>query len=1050
MPGRKELELFREELSKIGREREVTEERGEVYEAPPLPGELATSDPGLDVDNLLASIDGEVAPAATEDDYAMDAMLASLGLSATTQTDIPPETVQSEPVEAEPVEADSIEAEPVEADSFQADIEPLAEFDSILEDLPLDDAPAGFSLDEGGEDSFVVPENLLAGFADDIEESRSQTDAIVDDLPEIEEVPEVSDIPEIPDLTEISDFSDLGDIPEAETLSNEANEAPADPIAGLDALLSKGLPELDDISFDTPGGDTAPNLADMEIPPPPAYEEETDITPSFEMDLTPGRSDAVEPMANSFGDDFSDFSIPDDLSISESESVEPAVADGFDGFSLDEDFLKAGASDASDDEFHIPGFSDFTSSSARASLSEFPSGEGGVARKGGKKEVPLKISEEDFSRFLDLLSHMPLNVRIAAEEYLAGDSGSELQKMEFVHSVLIGTSVRKLARVLEGYLDRTIPVPKDFEKKSVAEYEEEKTSLRYVLINKILPAAIMFTVIALLTACTVFLSWNFIWRPLAAESLYKRGYTAIQDARYTQSMDFFNQAVRVWEKKKWYFRYARAYRDQKQYLSAEAMYERLLNRYKNDLPAGLEYAEMLRTDLRNFEKAETVLRRRVLDYHVNNQEGLMLLGDNFLDWADEDPSKYPLARQAYATLIELYGSKDPFLARMMRYFIRTDNLAEVLPLKEHFTGRKAKIDASDLVELSGYLLEKRYTPKPGESEGLRAQIEDLRSLLERAVKADPEVPEAHYNMGRFFLFNYKDDLASTAFEESLRLFDQARTMSPRRILTHIDSYRLLGEIRSSEKEYLKAQALLGEGISLYEKQRENRGVRPDPLVGKLYSDYADIDYFISNDLERSLENYQKAVTELNDTPSIRYRIGYIHYRNQDWESAMESFSLSYARAPLDVNLAYSFGNTLFRKGNLYLAQGHYERLMEKLEAEKIRKGIVFPQTRVDHGSFVQQYMRAANNLGVTLNRLAVRTGDSRKNARAMTLLSESTRAWDALTRNPTTMLRTQDKNLALANITYATHPLPDFSPEIYADIPKTLDGEPILQQREDR
>ena len=204
-------------------------------------------------------------------------------------------------------------------------------------------------------------------------------------------------------------------------------------------------------------------------------------------------------------------------------------------------------------------------------------------------------------------------------------------------------------------------------------------------------------------------------------------------------------------------------------------------------------------------------------------------------------------------------------------------------------------------------------------------------------------------------------------------------MSPKRVLTRVDAFRLLGELRTADKEYLRAQALYAQGMALYEQQRENRAVPRDPRVGRLYADSADIDYFISNDLDTALVHYRKALEELHDTPSVRYRTGYIYYQKRNFEEAMHAFSRTYAEKNEDRHVRYAFANTLFRRGNHFAAQGHYERLMESLEAERIRKGIVLPQVRTDHGDFVEQYMKTANNLGVTLNRLANRTGDSGKN-----------------------------------------------------------------------
>ena len=1225
MPGLKQLEQFRKELSDLGDERDVTALWGEVYEDLPLPDVNAPAASELDVDNLLSSLGGTSASDSSGSDF--DDLLANLELgssdtppvkpakSAPAQATKPTQPAQPKPrapdssapaASAAPTGAPRSKAPPRQAEpepepelSVATDSTEMPDFgDFTMPRIPEFSEPAAETpvADELGADSFALPDDLLSGFASDIETARS---AGPDEIPALDEIPSLDEIGNFAEPVEVaepsgldepkpadvsepaaepSDFSfsmpdfgegvtesaspdslsmpdmDLGSLempefaepaaftePEGTSASAglgepaEAERIPEAEPADLAALESVGpestdaeelesfdltpldleeppakstqnfaapedvseasgieeIPEMAEVSealesFDVPSSFEMPEIsglpeeaqspvADFSVPDmgemdfTPAFEEgaapAADIEiPSFDAgDAVLGSGFGEETQGSSasekFGDEFADFAIPADLAISDSGAGETAPApDGFDGFSLDEDILKTSIDSAGGDEdFHIPGFSDFTSSPARAALSEFPAAGAGGAKRVQKKEVPLEISEADFEKVLAELSTYPLNLRIACEEFISGDAGTDAQKMGLVHDILTKTPVRKVAKTVEGYLSRLIPIPKDFEKKSMEEYEQEKSSLKYVFLNKIAPAAVLFSIIAVLSACVVFLSYEFIYRPLAAESLYRRGYTAIHDTRYTQAMELFNTAVGIWDKKPWYFKYARAFRDEKQYIAAESMYERILAHFHNDKQGGLEYADMLRTDLRNFEKAETVLRRRVLDNYVNDPDGLLQLGDTFLDWGDEDfptpeekTAKYEEGRKCYATLINLYGSQDLYLARMMRYFIRTDNLKETLQLKEHFLGKKAKIGADDLVELSGYLLQKRYEPAPGDNEYLRGKIEDVRLFLERAVKADPSIPEAHYNLGRFFIYNNKPQNANVALSEALKRFDEARTMSPKRVLAHVDTYRLRGELDSANMEYLKARDFYSKGITLYEEQRLNRTVKQSPIVGKLYADIADIDYFISGDLDNALMNYTKATDELGDTPSVRYRIGYIRFQKEDYESAMHEFLRSSMAVPDDRNVQYSLGNTLFRRGDWFAAQGYYEKLMAALDAERVRKGVVLPQIRKDQATFVEAYMRASNNLAVALERVSGRTGNSQKRARAIALLSESNRAWDGLTRNPNTLVRASGSNLAFLNIQNMMQPRSTFVPEIYQDLPRTLEGEKVLRQEIDQ
>ena len=140
----------------------------------------------------------------------------------------------------------------------------------------------------------------------------------------------------------------------------------------------------------------------------------------------------------------------------------------------------------------------------------------------------------------------------------------------------------------------------------------------------------------------------------------------------------------------------------------------------------------------------------------------------------------------------------------------------------------------------------------------------------------------------------------------------------------------------------------------------------------------------------------------------------------------------------ETNLMLAMGNTLSLRGDNYAAQGYYENLIDKLDKTLADMGVTFPQTKEEDNELVTTYLYAANNYGVTLYHLASRTGNSSFNAKAIVQFSQSLRAWDALTRNQQTMVRLGGSNLAEENIKYITHPVPDFEPAIYTEIPRTI------------
>ena len=182
-----------------------------------------------------------------------------------------------------------------------------------------------------------------------------------------------------------------------------------------------------------------------------------------------------------------------------------------------------------------------------------------------------------------------------------------------------------------------------------------------------------------------------------------------------------------------------------------------------------------------------------------------------------------------------------------------------------------------------------------------------------------------------------------------------------------------------------------------------------------------------------------------DSPSLNYRVGAIHYNRKQYDKALGSFIKTAETEGKDTNLLLSLGNTLSLRGDNFAAQGYYADLLNRLNDERARHGMLLPQDDEDDNYLVDMYLKTNTNLGVTLYRLARQTGNSAMNAEAMVRLADAMRAWDALSRNQVTMKRLEGGNLALQNSKYITHPYSEFEPAIYTDIPKTLSGEKGLE-----
>ncbi len=815
------------------------------------------------------------------------------------------------------------------------------------------------------------------------------------------------------------------------------------------------LPDFDIPDFDAPvtdNADTVQSVADESVPETSdsdidslvndedgAPEKAADIgdigTGSFDLPDFDGEEHTGSGIDN---DELAKFTVPDEDvpnqsdDVTENTGMEDTPIEVFDA--PDDPFAGEDFGDATNfDDFAIPGFSD----QAPGTVSAKPKRRASSTEKAEKNT----LTDKEYEAFLRNLKDYPLNLRIEIEKFIVGDEFKDEVVYDVIQKVIKKVSARHLASHLEKLLDINIPVPREFERRTVAQYEEYKKSAEYQLKNRIIPAAI----IGLLSACILFLIFlfakNFIYIPAKANSIYKEGYALLEAGAYPQSEELFDEASSYQRQKRWFFKYAEGYSNHKQYERARLVYQSGLRYFNHDKKMGLKYAEMELYQLRNYENAENVVRREVLDYHINDKDGMLLLGDIFLEWgSDKDPRKLDEAYEVYSDIISLYGQKDPYLARLLRYYIRTDDLRNVLQLKDYFYPRKKSLGGQDLVELSGYLLDKVSGNIAPADEKLLVYIEDVRELLERAVKLAPEIPESTYNMGLYFLNSKNYIPAKEWLLLSLDAFEKYPFRTKARVLNHINAYRLLGDIGMEDEEYIEAEEFYRKGISLFEEEKA-AGLQGNKNVGKLYASLGDLCYFITGDFDEALKSYKVSVDTDNDTASIRYKMGYIYYTQKEYTEAVNAFIKTVEGKPNDTHALLALGNTLSIRGDNYAAQGYYERLMVLLENQRVRYNIMLPQVNEVHGDIVNVYLMASNNLGVTQYRLAQQIGDSSLNGEALANFTASLRAWDALTRNPETMIRLPGSNLAERNIAYMTAPLSEYEPAIYMEIPVMLEGE---------
>ena len=374
---------------------------------------------------------------------------------------------------------------------------------------------------------------------------------------------------------------------------------------------------------------------------------------------------------------------------------------------------------------------------------------------------------------------------------------------------------------------------------------------------------------------------------------------------------------------------------------------------------------------------------------------------------------------------------------MMKYFIRTDNLKETLPLREWFeeNPKKRPLSAETLAELGGYLLDKQLEEVRGVPNEYVDQIEGVRDLLLRAIQADPSLPEGHYHLARYYHKLGSAHEERVTLELAIRAFDNAREESIRRLGYRIDAHQRLADVLIDVREFFPAEEHLVKGINLYEDAVSRRLISRSPQYGRLYAGLGDLEYFVkTGDMEAALRFYHRSEQNGWAPPEMKYRMGSAYYQLEDWKNSLEYLFASSSGLPLNRRVLFALGNAALKRGDYFAAQGYYNRLLDILETQRSRLPVLLPNDRPEYLELAERLMMARNNAGVASEMLAAQTGTRSYQTSALAFYAEANRAWDALTRDPRTMIRSGSAPLPFLNSRNALHPQTDYEPQIFIRI----------------
>jgi tetratricopeptide (TPR) repeat protein len=236
-------------------------------------------------------------------------------------------------------------------------------------------------------------------------------------------------------------------------------------------------------------------------------------------------------------------------------------------------------------------------------------------------------------------------------------------------------------------------------------------------------------------------------------------------------------------------------------------------------------------------------------------------------------------------------------------------------------------------------------------------------------------------------------------------------------------------------------------VQLYEDGLSRRVIRAAPEYGKLYADLGDLEFFVKDgNALAALDYYRRSELNGYAPPELEYRMGAAYYQLRRWPEALDHFAAASFPQPFNRKILYALGNVSYLRGNYFAAQGYYDRLLEILESDRARFPLLGPTNNNEQLELTERIMVVQNNLAITLEALALRTGDNSYRSRALGLYSESERAWDILTRNPESMVRLRPSpdiiapgiNPAYINVQNSLYPVPGFEPYFFLRIDRDV------------
>lgn len=639
---------------------------------------------------------------------------------------------------------------------------------------------------------------------------------------------------------------------------------------------------------------------------------------------------------------------------------------------------------------------------------------------------PFQLKEEHYITIQQTLAKLPRNLKLAIEETLADERIAPKILQPLIDSLVEGAAPRLLVNKLWRITKRNIVLPRGYEKLSGEFLVRKRSSLTYRLTREGWSVVRLILLVVSITWMLGASAFMWVYRPLMAGHIYDMGLEAISVDDVDRAISHFNDAwygwplfvregtdriadsqivVKGWKSKHKWLEYVAAFQARKYWEKVELFYEGYLEFKPDNKSVRLKYAYFLSGVMGKHEKAIAILEKVPGTGNRKwNREYMLTVGDIYLDWAQDDPTKYEEARFHYAKVLKMSRNDERAYLSMMNYHLRLADEKEITLLLPVFEQEvPGKTDSPELAAVVYAGLAEYFLA--------RGNNGDSKRFIELARTADPFAPEPSFIDAQYWHLAEDEGREYQAYKATLTNLDALESLSRKDLRMRILSLGGVGRIQAANGELRAAMMSYDRASKLFEDAHARNQLGASPEYGQLYLEQGKIMYHgfgSSDDLTLSLVENQDTVVEGDSRyaelaqaeryfnkaeeifnngkgsglpAEILYRRSYIRYVLGLGDELLDFHRVA-RYEPTDYEARLALATALLANGDFETSRNQYFKALELLNEES-REFEDNPTEQQKHAELLIRYVLAWNNLGVSRARSASRGGGDDEYAGAL-------------------------------------------------------------------